>query len=76
MDQVIKTFKVFVYLQWKISDFEDELEDEFVSSEGSDVGQNILINFCNLLYLVFLCNFRYFRFRAFISLFFGVFNVV
>ena len=28
-----------------------------------DVGQNILINFCNLLYLVFLCNFRYFRFR-------------
>ena len=27
-----------------------------------DVGQNILINFCNLLYLVFLCNFRYFRF--------------
>ena len=34
-----------------------------------DVGQNILINFCNLLYLVFLCNFRYFRFRAFISFF-------
>ena len=29
-----------------------------------------LINFCNLLYLVFLCNFRYFRFRWFISLFF------
>ena len=44
--------------------------------EGSNVGQNILINFCNLLYLVFLCNFRYFRFRAFISIFFGVFNVV
>ena len=44
--------------------------------EGSDVGQNILINFCNHLYLVFLCNFRYFRFRAFISIFFGVFNVV
>ena len=41
-----------------------------------DVGQNILINFCNFLYLVFLCNFSYFRFRAFISLFFGVFNVV
>ena len=39
-----------------------------------DVGQNILINFCNLLYLVFLCNFRYFGFRAFISLFFGAFN--
>ena len=44
--------------------------------EGSDVGQNILINFCNLLYLVFLCNFFYFWFRVFISLFFGVFNVV
>ena len=44
--------------------------------KGSDVGQNILINFYNLLYLVFLCNFRYFRFREFISLFFGVFNVV
>ena len=41
--------------------------------EGSDVGQNILINFCNLLYLVFLCNFRYFRFRTFISLFFLLF---
>ena len=41
--------------------------------EGSDEGQNILINFCNLLYLVFLCNFRYFWFRAFISLFFWCF---
>ena len=38
-----------------------------------DVGQNLLINFCSLLYLVFLCNFRYFRFRAFISLFFWCF---
>ena len=44
--------------------------------ERSDVGQNILINFCNLLYLVFLCNFCFFRFRAFIPLFFCVFNVV
>ena len=44
--------------------------------EGSNVEQNILINFCSLLYLVFLCNFRYFRFMTFISLFFGVFNVV
>ena len=41
--------------------------------ERSDVGQNILINFCNLLYLVFLCNFRYFRFRTFISFFFCCF---
>ena len=43
--------------------------------EGSDVRQNILINFCNLLCMVFLCNFRYFGFKAFISLFFGAFNV-
>ena len=50
--------------------------DGVFADRFSDVGQNILINFCNLLYLVFLCNFRYFRFRAFISLFFGVFNVV
>ena len=33
-DQVIKTFKVFVYLEWKISDFKNELEDEFISSGG------------------------------------------
>ena len=38
-----------------------------------DVGQNLQINLCNLLYLAFLCNFRYFRFRAFISLFLGAF---
>ena len=42
--------------------------------EGFDVAQNLQINLCNLLYLVFLCNFHYFRFRAFISLFLGVFN--
>ena len=30
----IKAFRVFVYLEWKISNFKDELEDEFVSSEG------------------------------------------
>ena len=33
-NQVIKAFEVFVYLEWKISDFKDELEDEFVSSGG------------------------------------------
>ena len=33
-NQVIKAFKVFVYLEWKISNFKDELEDEFVSSGG------------------------------------------
>ena len=42
--------------------------------EGSDVGQNLQINLCNLLFLVFLCNFRYFRFRAIISLFLGAFD--
>ena len=42
--------------------------------EGSDVRQNLQINFYNLLNLVFLCNFRYFRFMAFISLFLGAFN--
>ena len=31
--------------------------------EGSDVQQNLLFNYCNLLYLVFLCKKRYFRFR-------------
>ena len=41
-----------------------------------DVGQNLLFNFCNLLILVFLSNFYYFRFRAFTSFFWGAFNVV
>ena len=40
----------------------------------SDVGQNLEINLCNLLYLIFLCNFRYFRIMVFISLFEGAFN--
>ena len=31
-NQVIKAFKVFVYLERKISNFKDELKDEFVSS--------------------------------------------
>ena len=42
--------------------------------EGSNVGQNLQSNLCNLLFLVFLCNFHYFRFRAFISSFLGTFN--
>ena len=33
-DQVIKAFEVFVYLERKILDFKDELEDEFVSRGG------------------------------------------
>ena len=31
--------------------------------EGSDVGHNLLFNYCNLLFLEFLCKKRYFRFR-------------
>ena len=30
-DQVIRAFEIFIYLEWRISDFKDELEDEFVS---------------------------------------------
>ena len=31
--------------------------------EGFDVGHNLLFNYCNLLFLVFLCKKCYFRFR-------------
>ena len=31
--------------------------------EGFDVRHNLLFNYCNLLFLVFLCKKRYFRFR-------------
>ena len=31
--------------------------------EGSDAQHNLLFNYCNLLFLVFLCKKRYFRFR-------------
>ena len=34
LDQVIKAFEIFVYLERKISDFKDEFEDEFVLSGG------------------------------------------
>ena len=34
-----------------------------------DIGQNLEINLCNLLYLIFLRNFCYFGIRVFISLF-------
>ena len=54
----------------------------FIIIQGSkqcyifDVGQNLLFNFCNYyLILIFLCKIRYFRFRLFISMFLGVFNV-
>ena len=42
--------------------------------EGSDVQHNLLFNYCNLLFLVFLCKKCYFSFRLFISLFVGAFN--
>ena len=42
--------------------------------EGSDARHNLLFNYCNLLFLVFLCKKRYFRFMWFISLFLGAFN--
>ena len=40
----------------------------------NDARHNLLFNYCNLLFLVFLCKKRYFRFRLFISLFLGAFN--
>ena len=40
-----------------------------------DVWYNLLFNYCNLLFLIFLCKKCYFRFRWFISLFLGAFNV-
>ena len=39
--------------------------------KGSDVRHNLLFNYCNLLFLVFLCKKRYFTFMWFISLFLG-----
>ena len=52
------------------------LRTSFFQVEGSDVGHNFQISLCNLLFLIiFLFNFRYFRFRAFICLFLGAFNV-
>ena len=42
--------------------------------EWSDERHNLLFNYCNLLFLVFLCKKRYFRFKLFISLFLGAFN--
>ena len=45
-----------------------------IQVEGSDVQHNLLFNYCNLLFLVFLCKKRYFRFRLFISSFLGAFN--
>ena len=40
-----------------------------------DMWHNLLFNYCNLLFLVFLCKKRYFKFRWFIFLFLGAFNV-
>ena len=46
----------------------------FFQEEGSNAWHNLLFNYCNLLFLVFLYKKRYFRFRWFISLFLGAFN--
>ena len=32
--KLVKHSQVFVYLEWKISDFKNELKDKFISSEG------------------------------------------
>ena len=54
------------------------LSSEMISFARSiylfDVGHILLFNSCNLLILIFLCKFCYFRFREFISLFLSVFN--
>ena len=34
-----------------------------IQVEGSDVRHNLLFNYCNLLFLIFLCKKNYFRFR-------------
>ena len=57
-NQVIKAFKVFVYLEWKISNFNYQFKDEFFFFKWgggvvSDVGDNIQFNICNSLILVF-----------------------
>ena len=44
--------------------------------EGSNVGHNLIFNFCNYLILLILCNFCYFRYRFFISSFLGAFNII
>ena len=58
-NQVIKAFKVFVYLEWKISNFNYQFKDEFFFFKWggggvvSDVGDNLQFNICNSLILVF-----------------------
>ena len=39
------------------------LRTSLIQVEGSDVQHNLLFNYCNLLFLVFLCKKRYFKFR-------------
>ena len=58
-------FKINQYFLYMDYDFQLTLDD---------VGQNLQINLWNLLFLVFLCNFRYFKFMTIISLFLGAFN--
>ena len=51
------------------------LKTSLFQVEGSDVGQNLQINLCNLLYLVFLCNFRFMVFNFFFLSAFKAFQV-
>ena len=39
------------------------LRTSLFQEEGSDARHNLLFNYCNLLFFVFLCKKRYFRFR-------------
>ena len=39
------------------------LRTSLFQEKGFDVGHNLLFNYCNLLFFVFLCKKRYFRFR-------------
>ena len=48
----MKAFKVFVYLERKILDFDHQLEDEFVSVEDSDVGHDLIFNFSIFIYFL------------------------
>ena len=51
-----------------------DLRTNLFQVKGSNGGQNLQFNYCNLLIWSLICNFRYFRFGVIISLFLGVFN--
>ena len=63
-DHGAQEFDVFVYLERKISDFKDELEDEFVL-RGGGLMRDIIYYLIIVLYYFwyFYVKKRYFRFR-------------